>query len=1578
MINQLWTLGLTVEESQGQLKIKGARGALTPQLRSALKENREEVLDFLRSVRPGVKAENFIEKVDGEGPFVTSYGQKRLWVLQQSDPEMTAYNEYGITVLDIGLDRDGFEKAFDTLMERHEILRTTLEANASGDPVQRVHSHPWEKGKMRHLDLEDEMSPEDLRLMVREESRRLFHLSEGPLIRPLLVKDGNKRFVLILTTHHIISDAWSMGIMVREMQALYEAYTAGKPDPLPTLPVQFKDFANWQNQLIEKGEMSAHRAYWEEKLSGELPSCMLPNDYPMAAVKTHAGANHEIRLEGERLSSLLKWSSGKKISTFSVLLACFKVIIWKFSGQNDILVGAAVAGREHESLKDLIGFFINTVMIRNRIDPEQSFQVFLSGVHKSVTGAVNHQSYPLECVLEDLNLSKYYLNNPVSSVFFNKVDFQRTRGKKTSEFVDYSLPRKFDIEFHIQEFKDVIEINCIYKSELYKPETIICFMEYFENLLDKVQEDSHSSIIQLSRQPLSESIRSKDINRQGKTEELFSEASIEQSIPQRFEQIADRFPEKPAIFDREKTITYQELNQKANRLGWQLRRYLGESRPCCIALLFGQNSDMITAILGVLKSGHVYVPLDPAFPEKRLSAILEDARPLLLLTDIANSDSARNIISGTGISLIVTEEPDADLPSSNPVVQIKPEDPAYILYTSGSTGKPKGVLQLQRNVLHFIRAYTNNLALNYDDRLSLLPYYTFDAAVMDIYGALLNGASLHLFDFKKEGVQTLRRWIKREKISVLHMVPTLYRHLVKTLDDGEVFSSVRLLVLGGEAVTGSDFQTYRSHFSRRCLFVNGLGPTESTVTLQFICNQNDHQEVKNVPVGFAVQNTRVHIQSEKGEELGIWEVGEIVYESEHLSPGYVNDPEATRDAFPLDQNFKPANIYRSGDLGKRLPDGSIEFIGRKDAQVKLRGIRVELVEIESALLKMDGVREAVVVEKVISKSQQLVGYFAAETALSSEVIKKHMLQLLPHFMVPSFYVQLNELPVNSNGKTDRRALPEPVVQKESYRKTSVFTSAEQKLLRIWHQLFGEEEPGIDDDFFALGGNSLKATQLIFHIHKEFGVQLDFQTVFLHSTIRDLGRHLQKAESHAYSDILPVGEKSYYDVSHTQKRMWVLNEMEDERQGYLLSGAYKITGEFHIQSLEKAIRQVIGRHEGLRTVFRQVDGEPKQVILPEADFMIVTEDWRGRAEKDVLYQKILEENEIPFDLRQGPLLKLKIFRTEDNEFVMLFVMHHIVSDGWSFGILIREAFTLYSGFRQGVQLVLPSLAIQYKDYVYWQNGRLMGENMRRLRNFWQGLYSDQVPVLDLPRDFPRPLKRTLECADRRLVIPRDLSDSVKEVARKHKTSLYNMLLTAFGIILYKQTDQDDMVIASPVSGRSHQHLEHLIGLFINVLPYRIKFTEKDTFLQVLNKVRSVVNSCLEHQEYPFDLLVKDLAVERSSNRSVFYDVGFTWRDPHELPDFTNLGFEIEPMNIGFRRSQTDLLLACADTPHGISMNMTYHIKLFKPATIDGILDDIKVLLEEFLSDEQLTVAAYCSEGVKDEIFGKSSIFPELDL
>jgi amino acid adenylation domain-containing protein len=1150
-LSDLRSLGVELKVHGGKLHLNAPKGVLTPSLRAELTARKEEILVFLKAA--GAESRSTTSKIPSYprgGYFPLSFSQERLWFLDQLEPGNHAYNMPAAIRIKGRLNRTCMEQALNEILARHEVLRTNFDT-VDSQPVQII--APKKRIPLVIKDLSG-LPPEgqsaETGKLTEEEAKRPFDLRTDLLVRATLLVLNEQEYIFLLTLHHIVSDGWSISIFAREFRILYNAFLNGEITPLPPLPIQYADFARWQREWLQGDRLSNQLEYWKQQLNGELPQLEALLDKPRSPAQSIQSGEANLELPASLTRALSQLSQEEDATLFMTLLAGFKILLHRHTGLEDIIVGSPIAGRNQVETENLIGFFLNTLALRTDVSGNPSFRELIRRVKKVAMDAYSHQDIPFEKLLVELQPERDLSRSPIFQIFINMLNLEGEGGLApglTVEILDLHDTRsKFDLTLYIHNWNGVLKLRLVYNRNLFNDGRMTSLLAQYEHILKQIAVDASRSISNIPIMPDSE-LEKFRVNIPIPHDFVPFNITDSETIASRFKQIVELFPDHSAVQTDTQHLNYRDLYLASSRVALNLRqkRFTQTSQ---VALLFEHDAPMIVGIFGTLLAGRAYVPLDPTHPPQRLAQILIQSRAGYILTNTRNLPLAKTLSTDTpGIINIDELQPDQE---EITLTEPNPDDLAYILFTSGSTGNPKGVMQSHRNVLLHIRNYTNNLRINASDHLTLLSSYGFDAAVMAVYGALLNGATLHPFDVKAGGVAPMKDWIQQDGITIYHSTPTLYRYFMDAIGADVRFPTIRIVVLGGEEVVRSDVDAFKHHFSKQSYFINGLGPTESTLAFQNILSHDTPVNRGSVPVGYPVEGIELHFLNEAGQPAQL--LGEIIVQGQQVALGYWDLPDLTEAAFQTTPDNRCFRRYRTGDFGRLLPDGRLIFLGRKDEQVKIRGFRIELGEIETTLKDHPSVQQAVVVAREVpDREKQLFAYVVPASTRAVEVndLRSFLLTQLPNYMIPAGFVLIDEIPVTPNGKIDRRRLPtpDPAKPESTGQYAAPRDEVEQELAGIFAAILKLERVGIHDNFFDLGGHSLLATKVISHIREQLGVDLPLRTLFEYPTPEGLALAILRKKTER------VDDKKLIDL------MAAIENLSDEETKALLD-AYEVNPE----------------------------------------------------------------------------------------------------------------------------------------------------------------------------------------------------------------------------------------------------------------------------------------------------------------------------------------------------------------------------------------------------------------------------------
>ncbi len=1854
-------------------------------------EKRELLDRYLKSAGLNLTSALIVPQRRETNRFPLSFAQERLWFLDQLEPNQPIYNLPETHYFKEPLDLAALERSLSEIVRRHEILRTTFQV-IDGEPVQVI--APPAALRLAVEDLRQLPGAERAAAAQRladEAAEQPFDLSRGPLFRVRLLQLAEAEHVLLWTMHHIISDGWSLGVMGRELAALYEAYQTGESSPLPELTIQYADFAVWQRQWLQGAVLEKQLQYWRAQLGGELPELLLPRDRDRPARQSYRGADEPLQLSSALKQRLQEISRASGATLFMTLLAAFKVLLWRYSQQEEILVGTPIANRNRAETEALIGFFVNTLVLRTQVTAALTFRELLERVRETTLAAYEHQDLPFGKLVEELQPERNLNRQPLFQVFFalnDLEDFELT-GIESSWVQPEMHTAKFDMTLTLNAGENHLDGALIYNSDLFAASTIKRMVEHFELLLESVAANPNQRLSDLA---LLTATDQQMLATWNETKRDYPQACLQDL----FEAQVARTPEAVAVVFNEEKLSYRELNRRANKLAHRLRS-LGVGPEVLVGILLERSVEQIVGILGVLKAGGAFVPLDPSYPPERIEYLLADANLSVVITARTTVRSAPAIDSKITTISLDTDWPVIEkLSDENPQATIDPDNLAYVIYTSGSTGQPKGVLIQHRGVSNLAFAQREAFAVSADSRVLQFASISFDAAVSEIFTTLLTGATLCLAPVERLlPVDPLLNLLRTQAITTVTLPPSVWAVLPS---DG--LPDLYTAVSAGEACSSQIAASWAHDGSR---FVNAYGPTEVTVCATI---SDCLDGAGKPPIGRPIANTEVHLLDRNLRPVPVGVVGELYVGGVGLARGYQQRATTTAERFVPDPfSAQPGSrLYQTGDLGRYREDGNLEYIGRMDQQVKVRGFRIELGEIESTLVRHPSVREAVVLSREDAPGdKRLVAYLITEPGTVADVSqwRAWLKEKLPDYMLPAAFVLLQKFPLTPNGKVDRRALPAPDARRPEQGQAYVAPrdQLEQLLVDLWQKALGLDQIGVKDNFFEIGGNSIKGAILINRIQELLAEYVYVVAIFDAPTISELAEYLRRhypeavnrvggsqgfapiaarppitaAQISEFEQLIPplvdtrstpesknptaifvfspprsgstlmrvmlgghprlfappelellsfntlgerreafadrfsfwregtiralmelrhcdadaatrlmeqcendqlttqqfyallqdwlgqrvlvdktpsyaldveilrraesdftdtryihlirhpyamirsfvnarldqvffrhphnfsrrelaeliwllsqtnilkflqtvpadrqlkvhfeelvvepdrvlrgicefldleyvsematpyqdsakrmtdgihplskmLGDVKFHEhkgvesvtadrwrkeleagdlladetwtiaeqlgyqraepgptmvtaivpiartelqpiqrrtsacdvelpLSFGQQRLWVIDQLEPGSSAYNIPLAEQISGPLNVSALERSFNELFRRHEVLRTTFKISEGQPVQVINEPQPLRFEKIDLTNlpAAERESEAGRLaVAEARQPFDLAHGPLLRVRLIKLDEAEHLLLLTMHHIISDGWSMDVLVRELTALYDAFIEDRPSPLPELPLQYVDFALWQREWLQGEVLEQQLAYWKQQLGGTLPVLALPLDRPRPPVRTTRTSHEALNISEAVRTALKQLGHQHGATMFMTLLAAFKVLLARLTGQDDILVGTPVAGRSRSELEGLIGFFVNTLVMRTDLSGEPTFTEVLQRVRSVALGAYKHQEFPFEKLVDELKPERDPSLTPIFQVMFTFENVTGGGEIQPGGLQFTDVRAENESGKFDLTLGVVESNEELAAVLRYNKDLFNSSSIKRFLSCFETLLED---------------------------------
>ena len=1248
--------------------------------------------------------------------YAVSHAQRRLWLLAQMDGGSVAYNLPGAFLLEGKLDRHAFEATFTELIKRHESLRTNFVV-VHGELRQEIHD--GSNSRVAFLDLTGERDAEQRAAeMAAQGAVKPFDLETEPLIRSSLLKVGDDRHVMVLTMHHIISDGWSMENLMRDFGALYNAYAQGQESPLPRMRIQYRDYAAWQNRLLESEEVETHRRYWHEKLSGEIPLLNLPTDAPRPSRQTFRGARVSFVLPAEQRENLKRLSRERGASLFMTLLAAVKVLLFRYTGQEDILVGSPVAGRNHPDLEDQIGFYVNTLALRDRLTDDIPFDVFLKQVRETTTEAHAHQGYPFDSLVEELDLRRDLSRSPLFDVMvvLQNGEVQRPALKDLrARLLRLDPPiSKFDLSFAFAETEGGLSIDIEYSTDLFRQERIHRMGQHLRHLLSGILEDAGRPVGRLPM--VSESERRRILHE-------FNDTSVayprDKTIVDLFEAQVERTPDHVAVVSGKKRLTYRELNERANGLAHYLRDRCQVHSEKLVGMILERSESAVLATLGIMKSGGTYLPIDPAYPPERIRFILEDSGCTVILTE--KSDTALSEVTARNPMMRVI-----DLNAlqggkrSNPVHVLSRDRLAYVLYTSGSTGRPKGVMIEHGGFVNMCLDQIRCFGVSESDRILQFASLSFDASLYEMFMALLSGATLAVAG--KEIINHTDRFIRflEDEGVTVATLPPVYLH---ALNRNEL-KTVKTIITAGEPAIVQDVLFY----SRCKQVINAYGPTETSVCVCVHRVDPGRAYQNGIPIGRPIANTSILILDDHLNPVPIGVPGEICMAGVGLARGYLNNEGLTETKFIPHPFQDGERLYRSGDLGRWLEGGEIEFLGRRDDQVKIRGFRIELGEIENRLSQHEAVKEAAVLARTLKDdAKELAAYVVSDREVSVAELRSYLKASLPEYMVPPHFIQMKALPLTPSGKVDKKALPAPsgagMALGTQY--AAPQDEKETAIALVWEAVLGREKVGIRDNYFSLGGDSIKAIQVMSRL-RQAGWKIEMRDLFQYPTVEELAPRMEQAGEVAVEDevggVCPL----------TPIQRWLFEQqgfqLHHFNQAVLLKGKPR----FEEKALKEALSALQEHHDAFRLRYGIKEGEIIQSYSESPSplsFEVV--DLKGTHDAAARMEFHAGALQASLGLEEGPLFRAALYRLEGGD-RLLMVIHHLMVDGVSWRVLLEDLNAGYGLALKGEPVRLPPRTSSFKAWAERIQGYSRSASLEKEKAYWHGVAGTEPS--SLPSDY----------------------------------------------------------------------------------------------------------------------------------------------------------------------------------------------------------------------------------------------------
>ncbi|MCM3341114.1 amino acid adenylation domain-containing protein [Paenibacillus sp. MER TA 81-3] len=1488
---------------------------------------------------------------------MVSYGQKALWLLQHVNPDNCAYHIQAAWDILSPVDERKLQATFQSLSDTYSSLRTTFMME-NGD-IKRIVKPDCEVDFRVHR--LDEWGPEAEAMFARH-LKMPFSLNEGPLFRVNLYCAPKRPPRLLLSLHHIITDAWSIVILLRDFMDRYQQEIS---EGHPYIEERsYSAFVEWQDRYLKSARAEHDWLYWKKTLAGPLPVCSLIADNPGAMIEGNRGSSCTFRFSESLSQEIIQLSRKLGITLNSLLLASFAALLYRYTEQEDLVIGTFASGRSEAGLEHIFGYLVNTVAIRLECSGDLSFQQLSDEVKRKVLESMEHQDYPFPLVVERLQPERDARVSPIFQVAFVMERAQSSEGRRSPLFISNDQDRvelgsmilqpvpletadtQFELVLMMEETETFIHGSFMYRSKLFSDSFMATMARLFTDLLEHIVRNPQERIgnLRFYQNPYG----------QKGQHVLPTAAEPHICLHHLLEYQGEYRPEAAAITFLHETVSYRQLDQRANQIARLLARR-GVKKGDFAGVCLERSPDMIAAVFAVLKLGAVFIPIDPAYPPQRKAYMVE----LVNMAAIISASTVDPHSFGDGVELVLLDlnEEEIACQSVQPVKEnIGIHDLAYVIFTSGSTGKPKAVLVEHRGIWNMAEAQRRYFDLNDTSKILQFASFSFDAWIFEIVMAFRSGGTLCM-----AAAETLLpgkpmvRWMKEQRISHAVLPPS-----VLSLIPDVNLPDLQVVISAGEACTREIVARWAP--GRR--FFNAYGPSEATV---WVSVKECFAQESVIDLGEAIPNVEIHVFNEYLQHPLPGAIGELHVGGVGLARGYYNNAEMTEAkfiAYSDAEQPQAKRLYKTGDLVRCLPDGSLQFIGRKDDQVKIRGVRIHLGEIEHHLSEHAGIAgNAVLVTGVLPEHAALAAFIVLQPhVLWDETgVRSFLKERMPGHYIPSRFIVIGDMPLTPNGKVDRKALQASLehhahdaVEERSYSNNFV----EEILMEMWKRLLAKKQVRVDDQFFEAGGHSLLATQLISNIHDVFSIELPIHTVFAKPVLREMAHEIRLLQEDAgtgaaQQEIVPLNRTGDYRVPLTsaQQRMWFLQKLDEAQTAYLIPGVLSLEGPLDMDALQLSLQEIIRRHDSLRATIHLENGSPVAAIRADVTFQLEVKDC---TEEDA-WQWMHAECCRPIYF-SNDLYRITLLHTGDNRHYLVMVLHHIMTDGWSMGIIMNELRQLYAGQVEKKRVELPYPPLAYSDYALWEQSWLDSDSYQQQLRYWTGMLRKPIPPLTLPSDYPRSPVQSYRGKRICLQLPQALSEPLMALGQRHNCTLFMTLIAIFNLLLYRLSGASDIAVGVPIAGRNQQNLDKVVGLFVNTLLLRTDLSGEPDFTRLLMQIRETAIGAYAHQDMPFEKLVETLRPDRDLSRSSMFQVMFNMLNiPPVTAEFSGLTAQIVDMDE--HDSKCDITLYAQENADGIHLEMVYAADLFREERAAEMLAQFQCLCHQVVENPERSIEQY---------------------
>jgi amino acid adenylation domain-containing protein len=1516
----------------------------------------------------------------------TTEPQREIWLADQLSREASlAYNESVTLRFSGALNVDAMKGALNALVQRHEALRATISAN--GEELCIASTLELDIPMADHTALPVAAQADALMRARRDAVETPFDLEHGPLFRAELLRFSNE-YVLLLTAHHIVCDGWSFDVLVHDLSHFYAAACGASTSPIEPAP-SYADYAEYQRSAEAAQEKIADEAYWLPRFAGTAPVLDLPADRARATWRTFTSSREDYVIDAALTSAVRQMGAAKGASMFATMLSAFFALLNRLTHAEDIVVGIPAAAQSATGQDSLVGHCVNLLPMRVQLDHNTPLATLITATRTTMLDGYEHQGYTFGSLLKKIIIERDPSRLPLVNVVFN-IDQELDTDQLTFPglSVQYeSNPRSFEnfeLFINVVQQKGALCLECQYNSDLFDAETIRRWCRHFEQLLRGMCSMPEASVGTLPM--LTDVERQQLLSRNAVTKQF----AVTQCLHEKFADQVMRTPDAIAVTCDNVSLTYRALDARANQLAHHLKS-LGAGPEVLVGLHMERSVELVIGIMGILKSGAAYLPLDPSYPGDRLAFILDDAKSPILVTQQALCAKLPSLNA-----TIVNVDTDAATIAAQSKQAVHacaaPNSLAYVIYTSGSTGKPKGVQIEHANVMRLFAATDDWYHFNHRDVWTLFHSFAFDFSVWEIWGALLYGGKLVVVPYMvSRSPDALHELLAREGVTVLNQTPSAFRQLIAADQEAprDRKLALRYVIFGGEALdTRSLLPWYERYSDDAPHLINMYGITETTVHVTYRRLTKADASKTASPIGEPIPDLSLFLLDANLQPVPTGVAGELYVGGAGLARGYLNRPDLTATRFIRDpfSQTSGARLYKSGDVARYLSNGSLEFVGRADTQVKVRGHRIELGEIDATLAKLDAVAQAVtIVREDRAGDVRLVAYLVPRAAdlPADEVIRAHLKQTLPDYMVPAHFISLAAIPLTPNGKLDKKALPPPSsTAKHSADFVAPETDLQKTVAEEMEASLGLRGVGLHDDFFTLGGHSLLAAQLTARLNKKFSTRLSMRHLFEAPTVARLAEVMAKEAAKGPGKakaIQRLQDQRYAPLSLMQERMWFLEQLHPGRVTYHGPSAHRLTGPMNAVAFERAFAEMIRRQPSLRTRFVADGNEVVQHVMDDIKLNLFPAEDLSHLPKPEREATLLDRlNELTaktFVLTEGPMFRAHMFKLGPEEHALFFMAHHIIWDGWSFDLLYTEMSNLYGAFAEGRANPLPPLALSYGDFAAWHREWVESDEFKEQLTYWRSRMKQIGEARELPTDMPRRPGMSGKGSNDWILVDKATTTRLHDVATRSGGTMFNTLLGVYCLMLYDYARQTNLVVGTPVRGRNFVELESIMGYFNNLLPLQLEIDPNESFADLVKRIKALVVESLRYSDVPLEQLANEIGVERGRGGSLLYQALFSFQDARQR--ITRWGqLQHEGILIFQRGATEDLGMWFVETNVGMHGAVNFNADILNADTVKRLVRRFVELLNKVIDSQDATILALVGEPTR--VVAEATVVPAAEI